>query len=77
MTALEPAKRLIDVRPRCLAETLIWSPSTPPVHPHHRELGQRHFMLGRELWIERYGFLSPIGSIIRQEARWCSTASRA
>jgi glutaminyl-tRNA synthetase len=24
-----------------------------PVHPHHSELGQRHFNFGKELWIER------------------------
>ena len=24
-----------------------------PVHPHHPELGQRHFNFGKELWIER------------------------
>ena len=24
-----------------------------PVHPHHPEMGQRHFKFGRELWIER------------------------
>ena len=24
-----------------------------PVHPHHPELGQRHFKMGQEVWIER------------------------
>ncbi|WP_085316851.1 glutamine--tRNA ligase [Derxia lacustris] len=29
---------------------------TAPVHPHHAELGQRSFPIGRELWIEREDF---------------------
>jgi len=28
-------------------------PCEAPMHPHHPELGQRRFMLGREVWIER------------------------
>jgi glutaminyl-tRNA synthetase len=27
-----------------------------PVHPHHAELGQRHFKFGKQLWIERTDF---------------------
>ena len=27
-----------------------------PVHPHHAELGQRHFKFGKNLWIERTDF---------------------
>lgn len=27
-----------------------------PVHPHHPELGQRHFKFGKQLWIERTDF---------------------
>ncbi|MDP9899210.1 glutamine--tRNA ligase [Variovorax ginsengisoli] len=26
---------------------------TAPVHPHHPEMGERHFKIGREVWIER------------------------
>jgi glutaminyl-tRNA synthetase len=32
-------------------------PCTAPVHPHHEEMGQRHFNLTRELWIERDDFM--------------------
>ena len=28
-------------------------PCDAPVHPHHPELGQRHFQFGKSLWIER------------------------
>ena len=28
-------------------------PCSAPVHPHHPEMGTRHFHFGRELWIER------------------------
>jgi glutaminyl-tRNA synthetase len=27
-----------------------------PVHPHHPELGKRHFKIGKEVWIERGDF---------------------
>jgi glutaminyl-tRNA synthetase len=27
-----------------------------PVHPHHLELGKRHFKIGKEVWIERTDF---------------------
>ncbi len=27
-----------------------------PVHPHHPELGKRHFKIGKEVWIERTDF---------------------
>ena len=29
---------------------------TAPVHPHHPELGNRHFKMGKEVWIERSDF---------------------
>ena len=29
---------------------------TAPIHPHHPELGNRHFKLGKEVWIERTDF---------------------
>ena len=77
MAVLEPVKLVIENWAEVFGSDDHLEPCHAPVHPHHPELGQRHFMLGRELWIERYGVLSPIGSIIRQEARWCSTASRA
>ncbi|MDR1967531.1 MAG: glutamine--tRNA ligase, partial [Burkholderiaceae bacterium] len=28
-------------------------PCSAPVHPHHPEMGQRHFRLGRRIWIDR------------------------
>ncbi|MFM2058910.1 MAG: hypothetical protein RLY71_3295, partial [Pseudomonadota bacterium] len=31
-------------------------PCSAPVHPHHAEMGQRHFALTPELWIEREDF---------------------
>ncbi|MEN3112937.1 glutamine--tRNA ligase/YqeY domain fusion protein [Uliginosibacterium paludis] len=31
-------------------------PCSAPVHPHHPEMGQRHFNLGAEVWIEREDF---------------------
>ena len=30
-----------------------------PVHPHHLELGKRHFKIGKEVWIERTDFEVP------------------
>ncbi len=29
---------------------------TAPVHPHHPDLGKRHFKIGKEVWIERTDF---------------------
>ncbi|MCA0325285.1 MAG: glutamine--tRNA ligase/YqeY domain fusion protein [Proteobacteria bacterium] len=38
-------------------------PCSAPVHPHHPEMGQRHFTLGRQVWIERddYAEVPPKG----------------
>lgn len=31
-------------------------PCTAPVHPHHPDMGERQFTLGKEIWIERADF---------------------
>ena len=42
--------------PRCSAPASHREPCSAPVHPQRPELGQRHFTLGAEVWIERDDF---------------------
>ena len=53
MAVLEPIKLVIDNWAEVFGSDAHLEPCHAPVHPHHPELGQREFMLGREVWIER------------------------
>ena len=53
MAVLEPVKLVIENWAEVFGSDDHLEPCHAPVHPHHPELGQRHFMLGREVWIER------------------------
>lgn len=51
IAVLNPLKLVIDNYPEGESEAC-----RAPIHPHHPELGQRTFLLSRELWIEREDF---------------------
>ncbi|MGI4815461.1 MAG: glutamine--tRNA ligase, partial [Janthinobacterium lividum] len=51
IAVFDPLKLIIDNFPEGVSE-----PCSAPVHPHHPEMGSRHFSLSRELWIEREDF---------------------
>ena len=53
MAVLEPVKLVIENWGEVFGSDAHLEPCHAPVHPHQSELGQRHFMLGREVWIER------------------------
>jgi glutaminyl-tRNA synthetase len=53
MAVLEPIKLVIENWAEVLGSDDHLEPCEAPMHPHHPELGQRRFMLGREVWIER------------------------
>ena len=53
MAVLEPVKLVIENWAEVFGSDAHLEPCHAPVHPHQSELGQRHFMLGREVWIER------------------------
>ncbi|HOK12388.1 MAG TPA: glutamine--tRNA ligase/YqeY domain fusion protein [Ottowia sp.] len=53
MAVLEPIKLVIENWAEVLCSADHLEPCEAPVHPHRPDLGQRHFMLGREVWIER------------------------
>ena len=49
---LRPLKLIIDNFPE--GENIA---CTAPIHPHHPELGNREFTIGKELWIEQEDFM--------------------
>ena len=53
MAVLEPLKLVITNWAEVFGSDEHLEPCHAPVHPHHPELGQRAFMLGKEVWIER------------------------
>ena len=53
MAVLEPIKLVITNWADVFGSDDHLEPCEAPVHPHHPEMGQRRFMLGREVWIER------------------------
>ncbi|MCA0309649.1 MAG: glutamine--tRNA ligase/YqeY domain fusion protein [Proteobacteria bacterium] len=53
MAVLEPIKLVIENWAEVFGSNDHLEPCEAPMHPHHPELGQRRFMLGREVWIER------------------------
>ncbi len=65
MAVLDPLKLVITNWDEALispfatkdpASGLLLDPCSAPVHPHHPEMGTRHFKIGKELWIERTDF---------------------
>ena len=53
MAVLEPIKLVIENWAEVFGSEEHLEPCHAPAHPHHPEMGQRQFMLGREVWIER------------------------
>ena len=53
MAVLEPIKLVIENWAEVFGSADHLEPCEAPAHPHHPEMGQRHFKLGREVWIER------------------------
>jgi glutaminyl-tRNA synthetase len=53
MAVLEPVRLVIENWAEVFGSADHLEPCEAPAHPHHPEMGQRRFMLGRELWIER------------------------
>ncbi|MBS0500253.1 MAG: glutamine--tRNA ligase/YqeY domain fusion protein [Burkholderiaceae bacterium] len=53
MAVLEPLKLVIENWAEVFGSDAHLEPCHAPVHPHQPELGQRAFMLGKEVWIER------------------------
>ena len=61
VAVLKPLKLIIDNYPADHDE-----PCKAPVHPHHPEMGERHFELTRELWIEQDDFMvEPVKGFFR------------
>jgi glutaminyl-tRNA synthetase len=52
MAVLEPLQLTITNWDELMGAGTL-EPCHAPVHPHHPELGQRHFQFGKSLWIER------------------------
>ena len=52
VAVLKPLKLILDNFPSGHSEAC-----RAPCHPHHPELGMRHFQLERELWIEQEDFM--------------------
>ncbi|AXF86727.1 Glutamine--tRNA ligase [Ephemeroptericola cinctiostellae] len=61
VAVLKPLKLILDNYPVDHAE-----PCKAPVHPHHPEMGERHFELTRELWIDQDDFMAePVKGFFR------------
>ena len=65
MAVLEPLKLIIDNWAEVFGAGHL-EPCTAPVHPHQPELGQRRFLLGPEIWIERGDYMdAPVKGFFR------------
>ena len=53
MAVLDPVKLVITNWGELMGGDDVLDDCSAPVHPHHPEMGRRHFKLGREVWIER------------------------
>ncbi|WP_418131259.1 glutamine--tRNA ligase/YqeY domain fusion protein [Variovorax sp. 375MFSha3.1] len=53
MAVLDPVKLVITNWGELMGGDDVLDNCSAPVHPHHPEMGQREFKLGREVWIER------------------------
>lgn len=61
VAVLKPLKLIVDNYPEGQTE-----PCKAPVHPHHPEMGERHFVFSKELWIEQDDFMvEPIKGFFR------------
>jgi glutaminyl-tRNA synthetase len=52
MAVLDPVRLVITNWDELMGEGFL-DDCTAPMHPHHPEMGQRSFKIGREVWIER------------------------
>jgi len=55
MAVLEPLKLVLTNWDELFGKDVM-DACTAPIHPHHAELGNRNFKLGKEVWIERSDF---------------------
>ncbi len=53
MAVLDPVKLVISNWGELMGGDDVLDDCTAPMHPHHPEMGQRTFKIGREVWIER------------------------
>ncbi|MBK6747671.1 glutamine--tRNA ligase/YqeY domain fusion protein [Ottowia sp.] len=53
MAVLEPLKLVIENWAEVFGSDTHLEPCSAPAHPHHPEMGERRFVLGKEVWIER------------------------
>ncbi len=53
MAVLEPVKLVIENWAEVFGSDAHQEACHAPVHPHHPDMGQRHFNLAKEVWIER------------------------
>jgi len=56
MAVLDPLRLVLTNWAQIFGSDTHLEACTAPAHPQHPELGQRSFMLGREVWIERDDF---------------------
>ena len=52
MAVLDPVKLVLTNWDEVMGAGFI-DECSAPVHPHHEEMGKRHFKIGKEVWIER------------------------
>ncbi len=55
MAVLDPVKLVLTNWDEVMGAGTL-DPCSAPVHPHHPELGNRQFVIGKEVWIERNDF---------------------
>ena len=62
MAVLDPLKLVLTNWDEVMGEGIL-DDCSAPVHPHHDDMGKRHFKIGKEVWIERtdYEELPPKG----------------
>jgi len=53
MAVLEPVPLVIENWAEVFGSDAHLEPCGAPAHPHHPDMGERRFMLGRQVWIER------------------------
>ncbi len=55
MAVLDPVKLVLSNWDEVMGEGTL-DDCSAPIHPHHPELGKRHFKIGKEVWIDRSDF---------------------
>jgi glutaminyl-tRNA synthetase len=53
MAVLDPVKLVLENWADVFGSDAHLEPCTAPVHPHHPEMGERRFALGKEIWVEK------------------------